>query len=436
MLVRHVAPVVLLAALLPDAARASDATTVVYPGITYIKRILSNQRVHILKVDLTLKTIRVHATKPPGGMKTSTFAINNGCVAAINGDFGTRTAPWKTTGLAMGDGKLWTNTSDNSAEGFAAFGQDNHVVVSPPTAVMVKPDPWMSEIVGGRPLIVDQGVARDAIPPYSKEGCGTHFCTKQPRTALGVSKNGQTLIMAVVEGRNSPVAVGMTTKELGTLMKGLGAWTALNQDGGGSSTLYIKKLGGVVSDADPSEGERTVSNHLGFAVVQPYGTLKGFVRTKASNPAAGVSGAKVALSKGASVTTGADGSFQLTQVPSGPVTVTASKDGFVSTQKTVTVFSADTVSTTLVLVPPGVDAGPPDPDGGAVWTDAAVDPDAGVLPDEIDGGAWTSNDQGPAASEEDSGCSCSIGRPIARVPLGLLGLALLALRCGGRRRRR
>jgi hypothetical protein len=430
--------------LAPQLASATDTTSVPYTGITYIKRVLSNQRIHILKINLSLKTLRVHATKPPGGMRTSIFAANNGCVVAVNGDFGTRQAPWQTTGLAMGGGVVWTNTKDTSLEGFTAFGRDNQAQISPPAAVMVKPDPWMAEIVGGRPMIVDKGVARDPVAPYSSQGCGPHFCYKEPRTAYGLSKDGKTFIVAVVEGRKPPVAVGMTTKELGVLMAGLGAWTALNEDGGGSSTVYIKKLGGVVSDADPNEGERTVSNHLGFAVVSPFGTLKGFVRDSAPNdPKAGIVGAKVTLSTGASTITGASGVFQLTNIPSGQVTVTAAMPGFLSSQKTVTIFSADTVSTVLVLARPGADAAVPDQDAGAgEWSDAAVNPEGGI-PDEKDAGAWVSADEGPAdggpenPAQGGGGCGCALAEAGVGggVWVAAVAVALVALLSWARRRR-
>ena len=54
--------------------------------------------------------------------------------------------------------------------------------------------------------------------------------------------------------------VGATLVELATLMRSLGAWQAMNFDGGGSTAMVID---GVVSNA-PSDttGEREVGNAL------------------------------------------------------------------------------------------------------------------------------------------------------------------------------
>ncbi|MFA5860028.1 MAG: LamG-like jellyroll fold domain-containing protein, partial [Elusimicrobiota bacterium] len=57
---------------------------------------------------------------------------------------------------------------------------------------------------------------------------------------------------------------GMDFVELGNLMIELGAYTAVNFDGGGSSAMYVRKLGGIVNHPADSVGERAVSNHLGI----------------------------------------------------------------------------------------------------------------------------------------------------------------------------
>lgn len=79
-----------------------------------------------------------------------------------------------------------------------------------------------------------------------------------PRTAFGYSKDKQSLIFCVVDGRS--VSVGVTTKELAQLMKSAGAYTAFNLDGGGSSGMYIKDFGIVNRASDGSE--RSVGNSL------------------------------------------------------------------------------------------------------------------------------------------------------------------------------
>jgi Phosphodiester glycosidase len=105
--------------------------------------------------------------------------------------------------------------------------------------------------IGGNPDILDRG----EIPRESTIGCGS-FCGPHPRTGIGWTKDGQVL-MVVVDGRSERSA-GMTLHEFAKLFRSMGAVEALNVDGGGSSTMWIKGLG-VVNV--PSDGpERPVSS--------------------------------------------------------------------------------------------------------------------------------------------------------------------------------
>jgi hypothetical protein len=81
---------------------------------------------------------------------------------------------------------------------------------------------------------------------------------RSPRTAVGITATGGVLL-AVVDGRQPRHSVGLTLPETAEFMRELGAQSALNLDGGGSSTMVID--GAVVNR--PSDGrERPVSNAL------------------------------------------------------------------------------------------------------------------------------------------------------------------------------
>ena len=64
--------------------------------------------------------------------------------------------------------------------------------------------------------------------------------TVNPRTCLGVDETGNKIIILEVDGRNYHYSNGMTYEELGQCMLALGAYDALNLDGGGSSTFFIR----------------------------------------------------------------------------------------------------------------------------------------------------------------------------------------------------
>ncbi|MEE1798495.1 phosphodiester glycosidase family protein [Streptomyces sp. JV176] len=124
--------------------------------------------------------------------------------------------------------------------------------------------------VGGRELLVTDGRA------VSHEGEGNN--TAAPRTAVGFSRDGATMHVITVDGRQADSG-GVTLTELGLMMARAGAYSALNLDGGGSSTLVARTPG---SDAlrvenSPSDGsERTVPNGLALTAPDGSGKLTGF----------------------------------------------------------------------------------------------------------------------------------------------------------------
>lgn len=100
----------------------------------------------------------------------------------------------------------------------------------------------------------------------------------EPRTAVGVSADGSVLSLLVVDGRQRD-SRGATLKELGAILRDLGASEALNLDGGGSSTIAARAPGktGVDIRNDPSDGNaRPVSNGLGLRTRHGSGRLDGF----------------------------------------------------------------------------------------------------------------------------------------------------------------
>ncbi|HEU4752525.1 MAG TPA: phosphodiester glycosidase family protein, partial [Armatimonadota bacterium] len=89
---------------------------------------------------------------------------------------------------------------------------------------------------------------------------------RHPRTAVGF--NGRKLYLFVTDGRQPGYSIGMSLPEVAQVMKELGCTDALNMDGGGSSTLWVR--GSVVNR--PSDGkERAVANGLLVFSTAPQG---------------------------------------------------------------------------------------------------------------------------------------------------------------------
>ncbi len=234
-------------------AQAADTWTTPHPGMRHLYRTVSDpNRIHALVVDMCAAGVSMRATASTERKRTvSSFGNLVGAEAAVNGDFFSYTG-YGTVGLSIGNGVRWTDTSDGAGEGFAAFGPGK-AYLSFPDEVVSNPAPWMEEVVSGRPTIVKDGAA---IHSYD---CSGHYCQRHPRTAFGFSQNRRTLYLLVVDGRTS-VSIGMTLSQLADLMKGLGAYDAVNFDGGGSTTMWIRGNGVVNAPSDGSE--RVVANHL------------------------------------------------------------------------------------------------------------------------------------------------------------------------------
>ncbi|KPU26324.1 hypothetical protein TR13x_10655 [Caloranaerobacter sp. TR13] len=89
---------------------------------------------------------------------------------------------------------------------------------------------------------------------------------KHPRTALGINKNKDELILVTVDGRDTSYK-GVDLNTLAEIMIDLGAYEAVNLDGGGSTTMVLnpqyEENPTVVNR--PSDGkERKISNGIGI----------------------------------------------------------------------------------------------------------------------------------------------------------------------------
>lgn len=96
-----------------------------------------------------------------------------------------------------------------------------------------------------------------------------HFIMgRHNRTAIGLRPDG-TVLLVVADGRAKRESEGLTIPELTRVMRWLGCCDAVNLDGGGSSTMYVKEKGldGVVNHPsdngrfDPA-GQRPVANAI------------------------------------------------------------------------------------------------------------------------------------------------------------------------------
>ncbi len=119
-------------------------------------------------------------------------------------------------------------------------------------------DRWMDAqfIMASGPLLVLDGKKNLTINASSSRAKET-----APRTAIGISKDKKTIHLITVDGRISSSA-GMNLSQFADYLVSLGIDRAINLDGGGSTTMGIRKYGSntVVLANTPSGGsQRRVS---------------------------------------------------------------------------------------------------------------------------------------------------------------------------------
>jgi hypothetical protein len=94
-----------------------------------------------------------------------------------------------------------------------------------------------------------------------------YFWSLLPRTVVGYDKAQQTLIVAQVDGYQPGYSRGMTQREVADLMLEFGTDTAMELDGGGSSTMVVDDA--PVNRPSDGSGERYVANALLFFWREP-----------------------------------------------------------------------------------------------------------------------------------------------------------------------
>ena len=114
-------------------------------------------------------------------------------------------------------------------------------------------------IIGGWPRILRDGVNVAGDAATTEGTISRNAEVRHPRTAIGYSRDGRTLWLFVVDGRTT-ASVGMTLVEMADELRRLGAWQAMNFDGGGSTTMVID--GKIVNAPSDPTGERPVGNAL------------------------------------------------------------------------------------------------------------------------------------------------------------------------------
>lgn len=177
-------------------------------------------------------------------------------VGAVNGDFFNMSNGAPTGVLVMNE----TVIKGSGGTSYFYIDKDNTAHIARGGTALPE---GVKEAVGGGVVLVENGKIANGLS-------STYDTTANPRTAVGIKADG-TVVVYMVDGRQAPYSVGMTTLELAGMMLELDCIDAINLDGGGSSTFATQREGeennnttaGLTIRNRPSDGyERTVSSSL------------------------------------------------------------------------------------------------------------------------------------------------------------------------------
>jgi exopolysaccharide biosynthesis protein len=189
---------------------------------------------------------------------TSAIAEDNNAIFAINGDY----YGFRDTGIVIRNGVVYRD--EGAREGLVFYADGSVEVYDETTTTadeLLAAGVWNTLSFG--PAIVEDGQIVDGIEDVEIDtNLGNHSIQgDQPRTLVGVIDDNH-LVFVVIDGRDTGYSKGATMTEAAEIMLSLGATTAYNLDGGGSSTMYFD---GEVVNRPSNGGERGTSDILYIA---------------------------------------------------------------------------------------------------------------------------------------------------------------------------
>lgn len=187
---------------------------------------------------------------------TSAIAEDNDAILAINGDY----YGFRSTGYVIRNGVLYRDTAGDSDQEDLVIDSDGSfsIVNESETSAADLLAAGAQQVLSFGPTLIEDSTI--AVSESSEVG---QSMQSNPRTAIGqISENHYVIVVS--EGRTDD-SEGLSLYQLAEVFEGLGATTAYNLDGGGSTTLYFN--GEVVNQTVGGSGgssERAVSDILYF----------------------------------------------------------------------------------------------------------------------------------------------------------------------------
>lgn len=231
----------------------------------------ARQNVSYLKADLNHPAVEVEIPHLVGSLqRTSTLvpAQAPNALAAVNGTyFSWANGGGQNTYLRIDGEVIPQNPRTKGVWGHHGglardASQQWSVIAMPGTANEWDDNETHPTIVANGPLLLlDGAIAQSQI----NSAGGTHCTGRHPRTAAGLTADNH-LILLTADGRTDR-GDGMTCTETAMVLLWLGCHEALNMDGGGTTTMWVRgePANGVVNYPSDSAGERVTANAIAVA---------------------------------------------------------------------------------------------------------------------------------------------------------------------------
>lgn len=266
-----------------------------FQGVTYRRLVEEKPRpyvVHLFELDLTASGLRpfVTAAVPEAPVinqkgqplvtqaeRTASFLKKNNLQLAVNANFFypfEEISPWNyepeegdltaVVGVSISDGDIISPAHPRYSA--LCFSEDSSNATSAEIVWQKDCPLGTQQAVSGQPLWI-----QDESPPVEMAFVADKLKSKKayPLTLAALNNTGDRLWLLISDGKQPLYSEGMTIKEASVVLKSLGATTALQLDGGGSSTAVIEGETGpeiinAVIHAKIPGNERPVANNLGF----------------------------------------------------------------------------------------------------------------------------------------------------------------------------
>lgn len=242
----------------------------------------AQQRVNVLELDLANSDYELEFVVLPQSDSLSNVAVAHNAIAAINGAYEFDASFIKSNGSVMspitlseGHLRYWKHEGAIAYNGYKVeigFGTKESYAYNS-----------MPNLFSGAPVLIDdyKPVGENFVGDISGINLNTldaedyrrHQGVRHPRTAVALTEQNK-LLLITVDGR-ADLANGMTAKELTIFINQyFKPQNALNMDGGGSTTMYIRNSNLSVTDVVNYPCDNNKFDHYGQRSLRTFILIK------------------------------------------------------------------------------------------------------------------------------------------------------------------